>query len=57
MPLGKVVLDSARKSVAERRLGLGALRSLLKMPPPTPFTVSITSQRVFAALSLPLPLD
>ena len=54
VPLGKAVLDSARKSVAERRLGLGALRSLLKMPPPTPFNVSITNQRVFAALTLPL---
>ena len=50
VPLGKALLDSARKSVAERRLGLGALRSLLTMPPPTPFNVSITNQRVFAAL-------
>jgi len=54
LPLGKALLDSARESIAERNLGLGRLRSLLKMPPRTPFNVSITNQRVFAALSLPL---
>jgi len=55
LPLGKALFDSARQSVAERRFGLGSVRSLLKMPPRTPFNVSITNQRVFAAL--PLPLD
>jgi WS/DGAT/MGAT family acyltransferase len=54
LPLGKTLLASARQSISERRFGLGALRSLLTMPPPTPFNVSITNQRVFAALSLPL---
>lgn len=54
VPLGKALVGSARESFAERRLGLGRLRSLLKMPPRTPFNVSITNQRVFAALSLPL---
>jgi WS/DGAT/MGAT family acyltransferase len=54
LPLGKALLASARKSVAERSFGMGSLRSLLKMPPPTPFNVSITNQRVFAALTLPL---
>ena len=54
LPLGRALLDSARKSVSERSFGLGALRSLLTMPPATPFNVSITNQRVFAALSLPL---
>ena len=54
LPLGKALVASARESIAERRVGLGSLRQLLKMPPPTPFNVSITNQRVFAALSLPL---
>ena len=54
VPLGKALIGSARESLAERSLGLGRLRSLLKMPPRTPFNVSITNQRVFAALSLPL---
>jgi len=54
VPLGKALLARARKALAERRLGLGALRSLLTMPPPTPFNASITNQRVFASLTLPL---
>ena len=54
LPLGKALLDSARKSVTERSLSLGSVRKLLKMPPPTPFNVSITNQRAFAALTLPL---
>jgi len=54
LPLGKALLDSARQSVAERSFSLGSVRRLLKMPPPTPFNVSITNQRAFAALSLPL---
>ena len=54
VPLGKALVGSARESLAERSIGLGRLRSLLKMPPRTPFNVSITNQRVFAALSLPL---
>ena len=54
LPMGKALLDSARKSVAERSLSLSSVRQLLKMPPPTPFNVSITNQRVFAALTLPL---
>jgi WS/DGAT/MGAT family acyltransferase len=54
MPLGRAAFDSARKSIAERRFSLGAVRRALTMPPATPFNVSITNQRVFAALSLPL---
>jgi WS/DGAT/MGAT family acyltransferase len=54
LPLGKALLQSARKSLAERSLSLGSVRRLLTMPPATPFNVSITNQRVFAALSLPL---
>ncbi|MBX3642545.1 MAG: wax ester/triacylglycerol synthase family O-acyltransferase [Rubrivivax sp.] len=54
LPLGRTLLERARDSIAERRVGLGSLRELLKMPPRTPFNVSITNQRVFAALSLPL---
>ena len=54
LPLGRTLADSARRSISQRSLSLGAVRRLLTMPPPTPFNVSITNQRVFAALSLPL---
>ena len=55
LPLGEALLDSARQSVTERRdRAGGSVRKLLKMPPPTPFNVSITNQRAFAALTLPL---
>ncbi len=54
LPLGKALVDGARKSVAERRFSLASVRKLLTMAPPTPFNVSITNQRVFATLSLPL---
>ena len=54
LPLGRTLLGSVRQSLGERRFSLSSLRSLLTMPPATPFNVSITNQRVFAALSLPL---
>ena len=53
-PLGKALLDNARESVTENGFSVDALRRRLKMPPATPFNVSITNQRVFAALTLPL---
>ena len=53
-PLGKALLRGARESIAERRFGLDGLRQRLTMPPATPFNVSITNQRAFAALTLPL---
>jgi WS/DGAT/MGAT family acyltransferase len=52
LPLGKALLGRARELLAERRLG--SVRGLLKLAPRTPFNVSITNQRVFAAVSLPL---
>jgi WS/DGAT/MGAT family acyltransferase len=52
LPLGKALLGRAREAIAERRLG--SLGSLLKLAPRTPFNVSITNQRVFAGVSLPL---
>jgi diacylglycerol O-acyltransferase len=52
LPLGKALLGRAREALAERRIG--SVRSLLKFAPRTPFNVSITNQRVFAAVSLPL---
>ena len=54
LPLGKALLQSARNSVSDGSLSLSSLRSVLKMAPPTPFNASITNQRVFAGLSLPL---
>jgi diacylglycerol O-acyltransferase / wax synthase len=61
-PLAKTLASSARESWAERRKRTAEERaarkaagsSLLKLAPPTPFNVSITNQRAFATLSLPL---
>ncbi len=50
-PLTKALAGSVRESWAERRTNE---RRLLKLAPPTPFNVSITNQRAFAAVSLPL---
>jgi WS/DGAT/MGAT family acyltransferase len=52
LPLGKALLGRAREALAERRLG--SVGRLLKLAPRTPFNVSVTNQRVFAAVSLPL---
>jgi WS/DGAT/MGAT family acyltransferase len=59
LPLGKALVDTAREAWAERRsgertAGASARRSLFKLAPATPFNTSITNQRVFAALTLPL---
>jgi diacylglycerol O-acyltransferase len=62
VPLGKALFGRARQSFAERRArtpeqaasAKAGGRWLWQMPPPTPFNASITNQRVFAALSLPL---
>jgi WS/DGAT/MGAT family acyltransferase len=61
-PLAKAVLGNARDSFAEWRARTPEERAaaraessrLLKLAPPTPFNVSITNQRAFAALTLPL---
>ncbi|HMO47314.1 MAG TPA: wax ester/triacylglycerol synthase family O-acyltransferase [Rubrivivax sp.] len=54
LPLGRTLLDSAREALAERSFSLASVRKLLTMAPPTPFNASITNQRVFATLTLPL---
>jgi WS/DGAT/MGAT family acyltransferase len=59
LPLGKAVVESAREAWAERRAGRRTAdapvkRSIFKLAPATPFNTSITNQRVFAALTLPL---
>jgi len=58
-PLAKTLVSSARQSWAERRARTAdesatAKGSLWKLAPPTPFNVSITNQRAFAGLTLPL---
>jgi WS/DGAT/MGAT family acyltransferase len=61
-PLAKTILSSARDSFAEWRARTAEERAearanssrLLKLAPPTPFNVSITNQRAFAGLTLPL---
>jgi WS/DGAT/MGAT family acyltransferase len=56
-PVGKAALKSAREAWAERRSDArheGGGRRLFKLAPPTPFNASITNQRVFAGLTLPL---
>ena len=61
-PLAKAAVGSVRDSWSERRSRTpeeaaaikAAGRTLFKLAPPTPFNVSITNQRGFASLSLPL---
>ena len=55
-PLAGAALTSARTALAERRSGTpqGAPGTRLKLAPPTPFNTSITNQRAFAGVSLPL---
>jgi len=56
-PLAKAALTSARQSWSERRaraVGELAKGGVFKFAPATPFNASITNQRAFACLSLPL---
>ena len=56
-PLAGAALGAARKALAERRAGTAAAKApgtRLKFAPPTPFNVSITNQRSFASVALPL---
>lgn len=55
-PLASAAVASAKSALATRRAGGGksAVPSRFKLAPPTPFNTSITNQRVFAGVSLPL---
>lgn len=55
-PLAGAAFASAKTALAERRSGRrqAAPGTRLKLAPPTPFNTSITNQRAFAGVSLPL---
>ncbi len=57
-PLAGAAVGAARQALAQRRAGTngapGAPGTRLKLAPPTPFNVSITNQRAFAGVALPL---
>ena len=56
-PLAGAAFQAAKAALAARRAGVaksGAPGTRLKMAPPTPFNASITNQRAFAGVSLPL---
>ena len=54
-PLAGAAVTAARTTLAERRKGgRGATGTRFKLAPATPFNTSITNQRVFAGVSLPL---
>jgi diacylglycerol O-acyltransferase / wax synthase len=57
-PLGSAVLKTAKEAIATRRSGAAEKASkpssMFKFAPPTPFNTSITNQRAFASVSLPL---
>ncbi len=53
-PLLKAAAGAARQAWATRKQRSAGAGSLLKLAPPTPFNASITNQRAFACLSLPL---
>ena len=62
--LARTVAGAVRKAIAERREETAEDRavrkaekapSAFKLAPPTPFNRSVTNQRAFAAVSLPLP--
>jgi len=56
-PLAGAAWSSAKSALAQRRNkggGKSAAPTRLKLAPPTPFNTSITNQRVFAGVSLPL---
>ena len=56
-PLAGAALGAAKQALAERHAGTGtaAPGTRLKWAPATPFNVSITNQRAFAGVALPLP--
>ena len=55
-PMAGAAVKAARTVLAERRAGKSlSLLPRLKLAPATPFNASITNQRAFAAVSLPLP--
>ena len=55
-PLASAAYSAAKAALAQRRAGVrsAAPGTRLKFAPPTPFNTSITNQRSFATLSLPL---
>ncbi len=57
-PMAGVALQTVKDALARRRSGTarrqGAPGTRLKLAPPTPFNVSITNQRAFAGVTLPL---
>jgi len=55
-PLAGAAYSSAKSALAQRRAGQqkSGAPTRLKLAPPTPFNVSITNQRAFAGVSLPL---
>jgi diacylglycerol O-acyltransferase / wax synthase len=55
-PLAGAAWSSAKEAIAERRKNVGKSKapSRLKLAPATPFNTSITNQRAFAGVSLPL---
>ncbi|HET7525747.1 MAG TPA: wax ester/triacylglycerol synthase family O-acyltransferase [Burkholderiaceae bacterium] len=55
-PLAGAAYASAKSALAARRAGGGksSVPKRFKLAPPTPFNTSITNQRVFAGVSLPL---
>ncbi len=55
-PLATAALKAAKEALAERRSGApkSAAPSRLKLAPATPFNTSITNQRAFAGVALPL---
>ena len=56
-PLAGAALKAAKAAVAQRRAGVktSAPGTRLKFAPATPFNASITNQRSFAGVALPLP--
>ena len=54
LPLARTLLNSARESWTQRKQRSPAGSNRLKLAPRTPFNVSITNQRTFATLTLPL---
>lgn len=53
-PLLRAGTGAARQALARRRGGAASAGPKLKLAPPTPFNVSITNQRAFAGVALPL---
>jgi WS/DGAT/MGAT family acyltransferase len=53
-PLARAAVGAAKQALASRGSGAKA-GTMFKLAPPTPFNTSITNQRAFASVSLPLP--